>query len=208
MPDYKKSKIYKLVSNHTNEIYIGATVNYLRVRKSEHKKHYKRWGNGKHGYITSYEIVKYDDCKIILVEEFPCDSKIQLSSRERYWIEKLKCVNKCIPTRTKKEWTEDNKERYKILYKKYYQKNKEKITSYKKEYAKQNKEKIIMYKKNYYQKNREKTKLKSKKNYVKNKDKNKEKMQCDCGVLVYSLRKHMKSQTHLDLTLLNIGDIF
>ena len=35
MPDYSKSKIYKLVSNHTNDIYIGSTCQSLSMRKAD-----------------------------------------------------------------------------------------------------------------------------------------------------------------------------
>lgn len=173
MPDYKKSKIYKLSSNRTDKIYIGATTNHLYVRKGQHKRNYKSWKGGKNHYYTSYEIVKYDDCKIILVEEFPCDSKNQLSARERYWIEKLKCVNKYIPTRTYKEWTEDNKEQIVFQRKEYYKKNKNEITAYRKKWRKQ-------------------------------------KIECCCGVVVCKgdIGGHLKTKNHLDLTLLNIGDIF
>ncbi len=190
MPDYKKSKIYKLVSNHTDKIYVGATTNFLHTRKGQHISNYKRWKKGRSN-CTSYEIVKYDDCKIILIEEYPCDSKIQLSARERYWIEKSDCVNNNVPTRTKEE---------------YYYHNRESILLHRREYKKQNKEKIMLKSKQYNEKNREKINLHNRESY----SRNKEKMQCDCGVIIYQckMRRHLKTITHLNLVLLNIGDIF
>ena len=108
--DYQNGKIYKLVSFETDKVYVGATTQQLYKRRSEHKSHYKTWLISRGiNYITSYEIIKYGDFDIILLEECPCDNKSQLHARERYYIEKLDCVNKIIPGRTKKEWIEVNK---------------------------------------------------------------------------------------------------
>jgi hypothetical protein len=35
------------------------------------------------------------DYNIILVETYPCNSKDELLARERYWSDKIVCVNKC-----------------------------------------------------------------------------------------------------------------
>lgn len=46
------------------------------------------------------------DYDIILLEDYPCNSKNELHSRERYYIELniSIVVNRCIPTRTEKEY--------------------------------------------------------------------------------------------------------
>ncbi len=108
-PDFNNSKIYKIVSHQTDKIYIGSTTSRLSKRLTEHKSDYKRYLNGKHHYVTSYEVVKYDDCDIILLESVECNSKDELRARERYWIECSDCVNKCIPNRTDLEYRKDNK---------------------------------------------------------------------------------------------------
>ena len=109
---YENGKIYKLVSDETNKIYIGSTCLSLRKRMYSHRRDYKLYMKGKCHYITSFKLMKFDDVDIVLIEDYPCESKEELHSRERYWIEKnkKKCVNKNIPTRSKKEWTEANKE--------------------------------------------------------------------------------------------------
>ena len=117
MPDYQKGKIYKIVSFQTDKIYIGSTVQPLYKRFSAHKKDYKRYLNGTCNYMYSYEIIKYDDVEIILLEDYPCERKEQLHARERYHIESNidKCFNHAIPTRTHKEYleiyNEQNKEK-------------------------------------------------------------------------------------------------
>jgi len=121
--DYKNGKIYKIVSHQTDKIYIGSTCTPLRKRLWYHKADYRKWKRGKHTYTTSYEIIQYGDAEIILIANAPCNSKEELHSIERSYIEGTECVNKNIPGRTMKEYTEANKEKRKA----YYQANKKKI---------------------------------------------------------------------------------
>ena len=95
--------------------------------------------------ISSFDIFdKYGikNCSIILIEEVNCESKDQLLSRERFYIESISCVNKSIPTRTQKEYYIDNKEKHKEQQKQYYEINKEIIKEQVKEYHEENKTKI------------------------------------------------------------------
>ena len=60
--DYSLGKVYKLVSDKTNDIYICSTCQRLLcVRIGEHRTHYKRLLQGNHHYMTSYEILKHED---------------------------------------------------------------------------------------------------------------------------------------------------
>ena len=92
---YMGGKIYKLISNETNQIYYGSTVQKcLTNRLALHRSAYERWLAGKTGYVTSFELVKFPDCKIVLVENFPCNTKYELTAREQVFIDKNECVNK------------------------------------------------------------------------------------------------------------------
>ena len=115
MPNYQDSKIYKIVSFSTDDVYIGSTCEkYLSNRLGGHRKDYKRYLNGKQHYITSYKLLETDDYDIILIENFPCNNKQELHARERYWIENTpNCVNKIVPNRTDKEYREDNNDKIK-----------------------------------------------------------------------------------------------
>jgi hypothetical protein len=159
MPNYKNSKIYKLVSLQTDKIYIGSTTQPL----------YKRFGKHKTvGYnCMSKELIKYDDCKIILIENFECNNKEELHARERYYIDLYKdiIINKRIPTRTHKEYK-----------KQYYQEHKLEKKQYDIEYRNKNNEKEKENKKKYYEDNKEKRKEQMKKYYEDNKEKRKEQM--------------------------------
>jgi hypothetical protein len=180
MPDYSKSKIYKIYCNITGETYYGSTVQPLHKRVGAHKANFDRWKNGKTNYVKSYDIIERGDYDYSLVENYPCDSKEQLHSRERYWIENFECVNKCIPGRTKKEYRDVNKEKIAEQNKEYREQNKGKI----KEYREQNKEKI----KEYREQNKEKIE-----------ERRKQKIVCECGSEVRkdSMHRHLKTKKHI-----------
>jgi hypothetical protein len=105
---YQRGKIYKLVSFGTDKVYVGSTCEvYLSNRLAGHRSAFKSYHNGKHKYFTSFELVKFDDVEIILLEAYPCNSRYELHARERHWIEQLDCVNKLIPNRTRIEYERD-----------------------------------------------------------------------------------------------------
>ncbi len=106
MVNYQNGKIYKIQSESTNLIYIGSTTQkYLTSRLTKHKEDLKT-GH----YVSSSEILKFKDAKIILIELFPCNSKEELQAREAYHIKNNDCVNKTIPGRTPKEHYEQKRE--------------------------------------------------------------------------------------------------
>jgi hypothetical protein len=76
---YHYSKIYKLISNHTDKIYIGSTTQkYLSARKAQHRNDYKRFKNNKCHYITSFELFEIGEIDIILIENLKCENKEEL----------------------------------------------------------------------------------------------------------------------------------
>jgi hypothetical protein len=129
---YKYGKIYKITSEHINKIYVGSTCKkLLSQRLAHHNSGYKRWNKCKSRYVTSYELFELGSVQITLLEAYPCNTKDELLSRERHYIELYKdiIINKVIPNRTNKEYIEDNKEKIKD-YKKEYYKNNKNIISY------------------------------------------------------------------------------
>ena len=171
---YETGKIYKLVNDETDHEYYGSTIQTLKERYNDHKRGYRRYLNGKCEYMSSYEIVKYLSYKIILVENFPCKSKYELEVRERYYIENFKCVNKTIPTRSDKEWRDQNKDILKEKSKQWRDENKDKRKQDAKEYYEKNKEKCKEKQKYYRLENNEKISKKQKQYRLENKEKQKE----------------------------------
>jgi len=131
--NYKNGKIYKIepINGEEGDIYIGSTTKeYLSQRMTSHRGDYGKWKNGKRDKIRSFCLFeKYgiENCKIILLENCPCDSKDELLSKESFYIRSLKCINKIVPDRTVQEYRKDNKERIAYIKKQYRENNIEKI---------------------------------------------------------------------------------
>jgi hypothetical protein len=230
MPDYLNSKIYKIVCDITNQIYIGSTTQKLSSRLSGHVAEYKKWSLGKtKKYISSFEIIKNNNYSIILIENFQCNNNEELHKKERYFIETMvNVVNKVIPTRTKDEYIKENKETITEYKKEYYLENKDKLTEQYKQYYEDNKDKLIEQQKQYYSENKDKI-LEYRKGYQnenkasiqeyrkeykkENKDKinenRKQKLECVCGSIFCKNDKsqHVKTKKHIEFIKNNPLDI-
>jgi hypothetical protein len=152
--------VYKLccIDPEIKEIYIGSTKN-LRVRKGQHKYDCNT-ENNKNNKMKVYQFIRnnggFDNWDIVQLERFEFNTKYELHARERHFIELLKpSLNKQKPTRTKKEWNQENKEEIKENVKQYYEKNKKEILEYHKNYNKENKEKIKQYNNKKYCENKD-----------------------------------------------------
>ena len=178
MPDYSKGIIYKLCCKDPNitDIYVGSTTNFRR-RKCSHKC--KCYNSNDVNNLYVYQFIRengsWNNWDMVEVEKYNADDKQDLERRERFWLEELKAsLNKYIPTRTPKEYREDNKEKIAEKDKKYRENNEEKI----KKYREDNKEKIKKYYENnkenlkkYREDNKEKIAEKDRKYREKNKEK-------------------------------------
>ena len=167
MVNYRNGKIYKIENNENDLIYFGSTTQplYKRMRKHRERRNCKCHSMG----------VDISECKIVLVENFPCNNKEELTAREAYYIRNFPCVNKVIPGRTLKEW---------------YEENRDKLLEDMKEYREKNKEKMLEQKKEWYEKNKGKLLEKWKETYT-----------CEkCGTTLRKINKarHEKSKKHIN----------
>jgi hypothetical protein len=102
MPNYKLGKIYKIVSPSHPEVppYFGSTCQSLSMRMAGHRADFKR---GKLG--TSKKLMCFEDAIILLVEEYPCENREQLCTREgEIMINSVERSNKHIAGRTRAEY--------------------------------------------------------------------------------------------------------
>lgn len=156
--DYSKTKMYEVVpiNGEPDERYIGHTTKkYLCQRWATHKGQYNYWKKTGVGYCYSFILFeKYgiDNCRISLIENYPCNSHDEASAREGNFIRTMECCNKRIEGRTYQEWFIDNKDKVKEYKKEYRQENKQKI----KEYRQKNKEKLNQYQREYRQQQKDK----------------------------------------------------
>ena len=162
MVNYHNGKIYKIVSDsEPNKVYIGSTTQQLSKRLGGHVSDYICFLNGKHHFVTSFDLLKNNDYQILLIENVSCENREELHKKEGEWIKKYKnnddleeCINKCIVGRTSKEYYNDNREAVLIQKKIYQEKNKDKIQQYMKDHYKQNHDKIKRDIELYNEKNR------------------------------------------------------
>lgn len=226
-PNYANSKIYSIRSHQTNMIYIGSTTQSLAVRMAGHRAKYKSFLNGKANNLSSFEIIKYDDAYIEMVEEYPCQNKMELERREGQIIRITEnCINRIIVGRTRKEYYQDNADRIKdktklwcvnnadrakARRKQYYQDNQDELKTKHKQYYIDNADKFKQYyidnvdkKKQYYIDNADTMKEQKKQYYQDNadriKDKARQKTNCLCGGKYgYGDKaRHFKSQKHIN----------
>jgi len=147
---YANGKIYAIMSPQTDKMYIGSTTQLLHTRWIQHKSDFKT----REGFCYSSEIIKYGDAYIILLEDFPCNSKKELNRQEGTYIQNNKCVNKCIAGRTRKEKQKEygatHKEHLAKRMREYREKHPE-VKEYQKQYRLKNKEHLNeRSRKNYY----------------------------------------------------------
>jgi len=76
---------------------------------------------------ASQQIILNGNYSYSMIEPYPCNSKQELHTRERYWIENFDCVNKTVPGRTDKERYQVYKEEIIKEQLEYYNKYKEEI---------------------------------------------------------------------------------
>lgn len=183
--DYSKTIMYKLCCNDITitDIYIGHTTDF-KSRKRQHKNSCNKEHNKCYNYNV-YNFIRnnggWDNWSMIMIEEYLCNSKLEATKRERELIEQLKpTLNSHIPSRTKNEWYENNKDYVKEKVKKYCEDNKEK-----------HKEKM----KEYYNNNLEKHKEKKKEYYENNKEKLNKRFNCECGGYYTKCHKTIHEQT-------------
>lgn len=93
--DYSKSKIYVLKSSQESRVFIGSTTrHYLSSAMATHRTRYKQFIVKDPKRVPAKDLLRHSDCYIELLERFPCSCIEELKSRERYWIDKLDCINK------------------------------------------------------------------------------------------------------------------
>ncbi len=131
---YQNGQIYKIVDNTYNLCYYGSTINKLCKRMGEHREKYRK-GSYNCTVKKIFDLYGLENCKIELVENFPCNSRKELEAREGFFIKNNVCVNKFVAGRTDKVYYEDNKDRIKA----YYQANKEYIKAKRRAYYEKNK---------------------------------------------------------------------
>jgi hypothetical protein len=181
MPDYAKTIIYKLIYyDYSDLVYVGSTTNFTNWKQS-HKESCLNLNSKKSNlkiYVNIRKNGGWDNWNMIKICDYPCNNKRDAELEEDKYMMELKAnMNSQRPSRTKKQYYEDNKNT---------------IQQYSKQYRDYNKD----YFKEYREDNKDILKVKSIQYYEHNKEKLKEKIKCECGCEVNksSLTRHQSSK--------------
>ena len=213
MSRYENGKVYKITDIGYNKCYVGSTCESLSQRMAHHHSQYKyyksRTDKKDINSFLLFDEFGFENCKIELIEHYPCESKEELRRREGYYIQSMDCVNRLVAGRTAKEykeyynplnkekiqegqreWYENNKEHQKAKSKEFRANHKEELKDYHKQYREEHKEDLNHKKKEYYEKNKEKLRESQKQLIV-----------CECGATVSKqcLNKHLNTTKHKTL---------
>ena len=129
------AKIYKIVNNIDDVVYIGSTTQLLYKRWNDHKKRSRK--PEKNQYSTSTMFKKYgmENCKIVLIKEVTVKNTEELRMKEREVYDEYKskglCINQYLPYKSveeKKKYYQEYGLSHKEEKHEWYEKKKEQIS--------------------------------------------------------------------------------
>lgn len=126
-----KHTIYKIYSDSCDYVYVGSTKAYAS-RKAQHKMCCNKVTRPNHNlkvYTTIRANGGWDAFKMVPIEEFECDTKLQAHIREQHWIDTLQSNMNSRGCIFNKQSKND-----------YYAVNIDRISEYNREYYKKRKE--------------------------------------------------------------------
>ena len=158
MNRYEKGQIYKIVDVGYNKMYIGSTCETLSKRMERHRTSYKKYlKSGKMETKCNLLFDEYgiENCKILLIEDYPSNSKKELERREGEHQQKNDCVNQVVAGRTRAEHFQASAEEIRAKERQHkreqYSSNPEIFKQRVQQYQENNKDKILQQKKQHYQ---------------------------------------------------------
>ena len=88
--DYSSGKIYAIIDNTNDSVYIGSTKQNLSGRLGCHRRIRRdEWRE-----CASRVIIDNGDYRIQVLEHYPCETRDQLCWREQYWLDLIPNINK------------------------------------------------------------------------------------------------------------------
>ena len=112
---FNNGKVYKIVSPEYNKFYIGSTTDELEARLYSHQSQYKFHQKGNGNYVSSFDVIKYPNCYIKLIEAVNCETREELHKVEGKY---QKMFNDQIVNKNKAGRTPEDVKKYLIEYQK------------------------------------------------------------------------------------------
>ena len=109
--DYKNAKVYKILNDIDEYVYIGSTCQPLSKRMTKHRQCYKAARKQHYKLYQKMKEIGVEHFYIELIKETPCENIEQLRAIDGQYIRELGTLNHRIEGRTKKQYTDDNKQK-------------------------------------------------------------------------------------------------
>ena len=89
--DYSKAVIYKICCKDTSitDVYVGSTTNLVK-RRYDHKISSTTKGSNVYQFIRDHG--GFENWDVVMIEQYPCNNYMELHTREREWMERLKAT--------------------------------------------------------------------------------------------------------------------
>ena len=193
----QNGKIYKILNDRDDDVYVGSTCVPLSRRMAKHRWCLKSSVSCNRPLYVKMKELGVDNFYIELLEEYPCDNKEQLNAREGYYIRSMATLNIVIAGRSQQEYQADNKDKLSDYNKKYQETNKEQIHETKQKYHDEHKEEINMKCKKYREEHKEELNQKQKQYRQANKETLNKRFEClVCGGSYLPRHKRVHEQTN------------
>ena len=122
---YDKAKIYQIVNDISDDIYIGSTCQPLSKRMAEHRASMR---SNRDNHIKLYQKMSeigVEHFRIELIKECPCENIEQLRAIEGQHIREMATLNSQVAGRTSGDYSKEFKERYKPTKQHYRENNRD-----------------------------------------------------------------------------------
>ena len=197
--DYKNGKIYKILNDIEDDIYVGSTCQSLSQRMAKHRTKVNTYTTPLYMKMRELGVGHF---YIELIEECPCDNVEQLRAVEGKNIREFGTINRRIEQRTNAQYYQDNKAEIYKRGRDWINKNSEYVKEWKRQYYIKNYDKIQEQRKQYKMENADKIKENQKRYAEEHKDeiykRTSAKEVCACGSIVGhgDIARHRKTKKH------------
>jgi hypothetical protein len=187
MSEYMTGRIYKIVHDQYDAIYVGSTFYTLRTRFRWHKRPNNSCTIAK--LMNEYGTEHF---KILLVKEYQVCDDNHLRAWEQLWMNKLSNFN------GHAAFQPLSKQRNKQYDKQYRKEHREQKIEKNKQYYETHRKEVLEQQKQYYEQTHEQKREYQKQYYEKNQEKLKQKMECKCGSVfrITDKARHKRTKKH------------
>ena len=139
---YDKAKIYQIVNDISDDIYIGSTCQPLSKRMAEHRASMRSNRDKNVKLYQKMNEIGVEHFRIELIKECHCENIEQLRAIEGKYIREMGTLNRQVAGRTHSEYCKEFKERYEPTKQNYRENNRDLLNEKNRTYYNDRKEEI------------------------------------------------------------------